>query len=241
MLDDDTYVYLENLAAHLAKKSLDRPVYTGLKNRFKGCDGVREFGQGPFFAHWWEWDSGDIRLALCMRDAGILLEYDEWLFHKEPYQTHHLKSTDHKRNSLTPRTRAFAPTSSTTSCPHKSNCCTPQRSARTEQRSPTFLRSWWWGPDLRYAREILKDPGLTPPSTGFAFPDEDAPGGDIKGVAVGSADGYVACSKECLAEEKCVSWSMVGETCWLKNTFSARVEKKGAWSGYLPQRYKCKV
>ncbi|KAJ1536553.1 hypothetical protein HK405_015162, partial [Cladochytrium tenue] len=61
MIDDDSYVFLDNLHALLhdataatplrAMHDAGLPVYSGLRTRFRGCDGVREFGQGPLFAH----------------------------------------------------------------------------------------------------------------------------------------------------------------------------------------------
>ncbi|KAJ3199071.1 hypothetical protein HDU82_000742 [Entophlyctis luteolus] len=96
MFDDDTYVMLENLADFLGTLNASKPFYIGQPNRFKGCDGVKEFGHGPLFAQggagiiisrggmnammpildecivkyktcW----AGDIRTGLCMRDAGV--------------------------------------------------------------------------------------------------------------------------------------------------------------------------
>ncbi|KAJ1556537.1 hypothetical protein HK405_002599, partial [Cladochytrium tenue] len=53
MVDDDSYVSMANLVAGLSQRGDGRreAVYQGLPNVFRGCDGVREFGGGPQFAH----------------------------------------------------------------------------------------------------------------------------------------------------------------------------------------------
>ncbi|KAJ1563959.1 hypothetical protein HK405_000166 [Cladochytrium tenue] len=99
MIDDDSYVFLDNLLGYLDTQDPAVPLYMGSPNYFVGCDGVRNYGDGPGFAHGGSgilmsrgavdklipildeciikyhtcW-GGDIRIALCMRDAGIKLE-----------------------------------------------------------------------------------------------------------------------------------------------------------------------
>lgn len=109
MIDDDTYVFLDNLQTFLKKHDPNKNHYFGSANMFEGCDGVSVLGEGgPLFAHGGSgivlsrnalktmmgivekciikykncW-AGDIRLALCLRDAGILVE-DSRLFHGNP-------------------------------------------------------------------------------------------------------------------------------------------------------------
>lgn len=50
MLDDDTYMYFDNLDSILDEYFQDSelPVYLGSPNHFVGCDGVTRMGQGPF-------------------------------------------------------------------------------------------------------------------------------------------------------------------------------------------------
>lgn len=100
MLDDDTYMFMENLRLYLRDFNPDLPFYIGNPSVFKGCDGIRKFGDGPQFAHggsgillsraaikamlnivdecvvkysdcYW----GDVRTGLCLRDAGILCKF----------------------------------------------------------------------------------------------------------------------------------------------------------------------
>ncbi|KAJ3240204.1 hypothetical protein HDU77_011167 [Chytriomyces hyalinus] len=50
MIDDDSYVMMDNLKMHLQKLDPNKKHYIGKMNRFKGCDGVSEYGTGPHFA-----------------------------------------------------------------------------------------------------------------------------------------------------------------------------------------------
>ncbi|KAI9164464.1 hypothetical protein H9P43_008315 [Blastocladiella emersonii ATCC 22665] len=97
LVDDDTYLAMENVHRALSPLDASHPHYFGAGASFAGCDGVTRFGDGPTFAHggagifisrgaaeridaildvcilnyatcW----VGDVRMALCMRDAGIL-------------------------------------------------------------------------------------------------------------------------------------------------------------------------
>ncbi|KAI8851698.1 hypothetical protein BC829DRAFT_112243 [Chytridium lagenaria] len=96
MIDDDTYLFVENLRAMLEKMDPSHPWYLGSANVFMGCDGVKRFGDGPMFAHGgsgivmsraalhimvenidaciWKYRdcwAGDVRTALCLRDLDI--------------------------------------------------------------------------------------------------------------------------------------------------------------------------
>ncbi|KAJ3057867.1 hypothetical protein HK102_010825, partial [Quaeritorhiza haematococci] len=51
MIDDDSYLFLDNLDELLSPYDPSTPHYIGRANVFKGCDGVTEMGKGPFFAH----------------------------------------------------------------------------------------------------------------------------------------------------------------------------------------------
>ena len=115
MIDDDTYLFINNLEAHLKTLRADFKYYLGAPNMFVGCDGVRSFGEGPSFAHGGSgivvskaslramvddsercvnkyqtcW-AGDIRTSLCLRDQGILIDGDasKGSFHGHPPHKH---------------------------------------------------------------------------------------------------------------------------------------------------------
>ncbi|KAI8905174.1 hypothetical protein EDD86DRAFT_182583, partial [Gorgonomyces haynaldii] len=108
MIDDDTYVFMDNLDERLSQFDPSQPIYIGSANVFQGCDGVTRFGDGPAFAHggsgiivskgavqkilpildkcivkYKDCWAGDIRLGLCLRDAGILITGDH-TFNRDP-------------------------------------------------------------------------------------------------------------------------------------------------------------
>jgi hypothetical protein len=112
MIDDDTFILKENLRWFLKRYNPHTPFYFGTATRFRGCDGITEMGKGPFFAHGGSgivlsrgallkmleikteclvkyddcW-AGDIRVALCLRDAGISLLHSP-RFHGTPPNDH---------------------------------------------------------------------------------------------------------------------------------------------------------
>ena len=51
MIDDDTYVFLDNVKKALSKYDPLEPHYLGAATGFIGCDGVREWGKSINFAH----------------------------------------------------------------------------------------------------------------------------------------------------------------------------------------------
>ena len=51
MIDDESYLFLDNLAFELRKHNAEQPFYFGNANMFVGCDGVNRLGDGPNFAH----------------------------------------------------------------------------------------------------------------------------------------------------------------------------------------------
>lgn len=96
MIDDDTYLLVENLMYNLAKYNHNDKIYLGNPTEFQGCDGIKKMGEGIKFAHGGSgiiisrgamiemmkvidvcivkykgcW-AGDIRTALCLRDVDI--------------------------------------------------------------------------------------------------------------------------------------------------------------------------
>ncbi|RKO86961.1 hypothetical protein BDK51DRAFT_26581, partial [Blyttiomyces helicus] len=98
MIDDDTFVLFENLLTFITDYDPTQLWFLGAANVFIGCDNIKRFGTGPFFAHGGSgillsratmlrllailpscihkyrscW-AGDVRTALCLRDAGVLV------------------------------------------------------------------------------------------------------------------------------------------------------------------------
>lgn len=92
MLDDDTYMFFDNLSETLHKLNPDGLHYFGERNQFIGCGGYSEWGTSPGFAHggsgivmsrgtmlalikgvdqciidYHDCWGGDVRTALCLR------------------------------------------------------------------------------------------------------------------------------------------------------------------------------
>ncbi|KAJ3016416.1 UNVERIFIED_CONTAM: hypothetical protein HDU68_012227 [Siphonaria sp. JEL0065] len=51
MIDDDTYVFVDNLVDYLSTLDPQTPYYIGRANSFVGCAGIVNHGDGPEFAH----------------------------------------------------------------------------------------------------------------------------------------------------------------------------------------------
>ncbi|KAI9335702.1 hypothetical protein BDR26DRAFT_1009155 [Obelidium mucronatum] len=108
MVDDDSYLMIDNLAFSLRKFNASEPYYFGQANKFIGCDDITKFEDSPNFAqggtgivisrgamiqlmdlvdeciiHYRECWGGDIRVSLCLRDANIFLQTLPG-FHGEP-------------------------------------------------------------------------------------------------------------------------------------------------------------
>ncbi|KAJ3076328.1 hypothetical protein HDU98_004312 [Podochytrium sp. JEL0797] len=109
MLDDDSYALLDNIDSHLKAFNASEALYFGQANHFTGCDGVKTPGDGPSFAQGGsgiilsqgamrkmlpildscivKYDScwaGDVRVALCLRDAGVMMDQRMVGFHGSP-------------------------------------------------------------------------------------------------------------------------------------------------------------
>lgn len=96
MIDDDSYIFLDNLKPVLDRLDPALDHYLGAPTNFIGCDGVKKWGDSIYFAHGGSgivlsrgaltkmvkgidgclknyekcW-AGDIRTGLCLRDVGI--------------------------------------------------------------------------------------------------------------------------------------------------------------------------
>jgi hypothetical protein len=51
MIDDDSYVFMDNLNDFVADYNASEPYYFGAANTFMGCDGVNRRGESTIFAH----------------------------------------------------------------------------------------------------------------------------------------------------------------------------------------------
>jgi hypothetical protein len=69
MIDDDTYIFLSNLEHYVKDLDPNEPHYLGFRNMFRGCDGVKKFGDGPLFAH------GGSGIIMSRKAVEMLLPY----------------------------------------------------------------------------------------------------------------------------------------------------------------------
>jgi hypothetical protein len=99
MIDDDTYMFMDNVLEKLNKLDPNEMHYLGAPTNFIGCDGIKKWGDSIYFAHGGsgivisrgamlkmipiidscieKYDScwaGDIRTSLCLRDVGIFVK-----------------------------------------------------------------------------------------------------------------------------------------------------------------------
>ncbi|KAJ3123635.1 hypothetical protein HK100_011540 [Physocladia obscura] len=240
MFDDDSYIYLNNLSEYLGTLNASKPYYIGQRNRFKGCDGVKEFGQGPLFAQGGAGiiisrgamdvmapildTSGDIRVGLCMRDAGVNITHTEGFYGSppnaafqfpdnpctKPYVFHH--TLQHQIQALWD-TETFVRN-------HSNNIS----STVTMSDIFTFMH-------LHNARTRM------PPLQIRMRNNTDIRGRVSKAREMSSPE---ECLNMCENEwNECVAWVFDGRVCWLKKGPGKAEETMGMWGGILIERYKC--
>lgn len=106
LADDDTYVFLANVRHAVRQLDASKGSYLGYAMHFRGCAGIKDFGEGPLFAQsgsglliskeavWMlrergsgcaerypDCEVGEVRLGLCLRDVGIKMEDKRAGFH----------------------------------------------------------------------------------------------------------------------------------------------------------------
>ncbi|KAJ3114183.1 hypothetical protein HDU96_002449 [Phlyctochytrium bullatum] len=241
MIDDDSYVFFDNLERYLRNKNPEEPHYIGQSNVFVGCDGVQKFGDGPYFAHggsgivvsrgavkkmmgniencikkYKDCWAGDVRLALCLRDVGILLEGGQY-FEKEPPND----------DSWFPEDGCARPNVFHHLLPHQ-----VQRLHEIESMALAHHpeRGATWADVLQFFN----------PNRPSIEQDTDRPGKDYDNKRTADAK---ACEELCQSDKKCKSWAFDGAKCWLKSAIASikRDNTKGKASGILPERYVCKA
>ncbi|KAJ3216072.1 hypothetical protein HDU67_009952 [Dinochytrium kinnereticum] len=216
MIDDDSYVFFDNLDRYLKEKDPNKPHYIGSANVFLGCDGVTNFGDGPLFAHggsgivisrgaikmmmggiekcirkYRDCWAGDVRVALCLRDLGVLITPGKG-FEKEPpnddiqrlYEIETTSTASHPKTGVT-----------TADILHSFNPVRP--SAET---------------------------------------DYDRPGHDFDHKPCANAR---MCEGYCFGTARCLAWAFDGATCWMKDGVGKREKVNGVLSGVIVDRYRC--
>jgi len=261
MIDDDTYIVLENLEEYVNAHfpDPDELVYLGNPNHFIGCDGVKKMGDGILFGHGGSgivvsrgamklmiegieecilkyrtcW-AGDVRTALCLRDNGVLLNTGIPLrFNSEP---------PNSLDGYWPRDPCIQPFTFHHLLPWQIQTLYNIQ-IQTRKRSKTGDTNSKTG--MTYAdilQEFSKEEGVVAGEKNWKG-NSNRPGMDYKTVMFQGAksDEHAAaeCHAICVEEASCRSWSFDGDKCWLKDGIAKAIVKNGAFSGVDYKEYAC--
>jgi hypothetical protein len=229
LIDDDTYLFMENVHEYLSQFDHTMPYYLGNPNMFVGCDGVSEFGQGPLFAHggsgiilsrgalekmkpvasqciqkYKDCFAGDVRLALCLRDVGVFVESTDRNHLEPPNDHHHFGSPCEKPLTF-----------------HHLTVSQIQKLYQAQESSRGLVRNQDIVPFF-FDHQMLKD--------------QDRKGDDYSNFDCAEPK---ECAERCEAEEQCVAYVHVQAKCFLKDRIPSTVDAPGAHTGVVIQHYKC--
>ncbi|KAJ8327021.1 hypothetical protein QVD99_005110 [Batrachochytrium dendrobatidis] len=237
MLDDDTYMFFDNLLNMVSDLDPEKPYYIGARNMFIGCDGVKKWGDGPAFGHGGSgivlsraairtmvsnldacivryktcW-AGDVRTALCLRDQNILLK-DPKGFHISP-----------------PNDAFWFP---------KETCLRPITFHhllvnQIQKLSDMERRVKQTGQPVRMS-DVFQDWGSDIPET---ILDTDMAGDDFTNF---DADSPSDCISRCKEISTCVAYTFASQKCWLKKGIPIRKPRAGFISGVISHNYQCRM
>jgi hypothetical protein len=241
MIDDDTYVFKTNLKRTLSKYNPNLPFYLGSSTSFIGCDGVFEWGKGPFFAHggsgiilsraaveilvknadvciqkYRDCWAGDIRISLCLRDNGVLLTALSGLNGDPPNDKYHYGDP-----CVEPLTF------------HHLLISQIQELFKLD----SLLQKKW---------NFFGFPRITMADVAHAFfPSTDASeileysdrvGSDLTHFPIESA---LECQQKCKWNSKCHSFVFDGTDCWLKSGIPPMTQHESFSSGVVLSHYIC--
>ncbi|ORY45160.1 hypothetical protein BCR33DRAFT_716492 [Rhizoclosmatium globosum] len=253
MFDDDSFVFLENLAAYLHSRRKP-PILHWPINRFKGCDGPR-FAQGgagivisrgalsranidactlKYKSCW----AGDIRVGLCMRDAGVLVQHREGFYGLPPnaqfvwpdrgcsipFVFHH---------ALPRQVQALWDVQRWVSARNRG-----VEKTRKEEESEAGVFDVVTMADL-YQYLHTEDPRIRVTANELRMQNNT----DVRGRAVQYQEvtSPELCLSACEEDEKCVGWTydIATHWCWMKYGPGKMENRDGMWGGVLLERYKC--
>ncbi|KAI9189790.1 hypothetical protein H9P43_001223 [Blastocladiella emersonii ATCC 22665] len=293
MIDDDTYVFMENLHRVLSALDPSEPHYVGAPNHFRDCDGITKLGDGPMFAHGGSgiaisreaarrmsaiadecivryddcW-AGDVRLGLCLRDAGILINYaypgrrwfnpvtPHWSVHpyyedpcKRVVTFHHLSQATMQK--LYDIERFVHGKAASTAPPPP-----PPPAANSTSSPITAAAANVTAPPLEFAHLGLP-PHIPSPYTSpihlediwHHFVDQDPALPEIEHDIARSGENYLVytgakdpghCRWLCERDAKCRAWEFEPNgRCSVKESITRPVPAKGHASGLIKYRFRC--
>ncbi|KAI8589466.1 hypothetical protein BDZ88DRAFT_462109 [Geranomyces variabilis] len=236
MIDDDTYVFFDNLADRLSIYDPDGAHYFGAKTQFIGCDGIRQWGAGPYFAHGGSgivvsrgamrlmmddlpncvekyrtcW-AGDVRTALCLRDQGVLLHSPSGFFSTPPNKQFTFPHDPCER-PLTFHHLLVRQIQDLYGIERRIN-------RRVGKGAVTFGDVYWpWHGETELQENF------------------DRKGADFLSAVLETAED---CRDLCEEKKVCVSYVYDGKKCWLKNRIPPGAPGRGFTSGVMRDRYQC--
>ncbi|KAJ3388732.1 hypothetical protein HDU92_001367 [Lobulomyces angularis] len=250
MIDDDTYIFFDNIYEQLSQLNPDDLHYIGNANNFVGCDKVVKMGDGIPFAHggsgivvsrgalkkmltvvdscissYKDCWAGDVRTALCMRDAGILLEMRLPGFNSDPPNI---------IDGHWPTNPCLTPLSY-----HHLLNWQIQSLFDVEEKSKKSRNSLTTYSDILEEFRYLEQ----------SFFDEkwkantNRRGYDYRSVLFKGfpsiKDAANECYKLCLEEERCRSWVFDADKCWLKDGIPRLFAQDDSYSGVVDKEYMC--
>ena len=243
LIDDDTYVIKHNLKALLNRFDSRKLYYFGLATRFIGCGTITKWGDGPLFAHGGSGivisrgamikllprlpgcimkhrgcRFGDVKVALCLEEAGILLHFTGG-FNKDPpnAQSSYMDGP--------------------CELPITFHHLLPHQIQELYQFEQGIIQSW----------KKTTDPFVTMADVfrRFASFDQnryemntDRKGKDIARVETRNAH---SCKDECNRTQDCTSFVFADQSCWLKSGIPPSSNATGYVSGVIPEHYTCSL
>ena len=264
MLDDDTYLFKNNLLKHLKTLDYKKPIYIGAPNNFKGCDGVRAMGDGPLFAHGGSgivlskaaldkmapiadgcnvkyascW-AGDIRTALCLRDAGVLFDRRSARgdFHGNPVQKQKFNNPCDKPftfHHLFPFQIQLL---------HDLEMDVQLKRGYDAEVNMGEVFTWFIFKDplLKSTYSKVKTKTLDVGKSPVQF--KYRKGLDLKGSDYEHFKSTLnECMVKCYEDENCVSWTFTSSDnfCWKKDGIPIHLEIKTSYSGWFEEKFICK-
>ncbi|KAJ3403023.1 hypothetical protein HDU80_004545 [Chytriomyces hyalinus] len=243
LLDDDSYLFMDNMDDFLSEYNSSLPYYIGAANKFTGC-GFKTFDEAPKFAHGSAiimskeavrriqpfidlcivklhgCFAGDVRTSICMKEAGIFLT-------RAPVEAFSKFAPNHEFN--------WPP-----------NPCT--KPIVFHHLLPEQIQTFY----QLQKHPVNKTRGLTLGevySTFYAgmhrLDNMDRSGQDLQVFPNISSES--ACRKHCQHNLKCVSWTLkkpmnatdVGH-CHIKSRIFEAKPMNGSVSEVLKERYECK-
>eukprot|EP00835_Amoeboradix_gromovi_P006610 NODE_814_length_3983_cov_0.318229.p1 type:complete len:421 gc:universal NODE_814_length_3983_cov_0.318229:280-1542(+) len=264
MLDDDTYLFKNNIIAHLKTLDHNTPYYLGAGNNFRGCDNVNRMGDGPLFAHggsgivlskgalekmmpvvddcsmkYADCWAGDIRTALCLRDVGVFFNSgaSRGDFHGNPVQKQQFSDPCQKPftfHHLFPFQIQIL---------YDLEVSVQQKFGHNAEINMGQIFKWI----------LKKDPLLKTTFKNYLNSTvTDSLGNKmvfkyVIGVDLTGSDYYHFpsslddCILKCYEDVKCYSWTFTSRDnqCWMKNGIPSPLKVQESYSGWFEDKFKC--